>query len=68
MSDAKITARNGYRCAPDGVTVQHFAFDQIVTGIVADWAVADGYASAIIETKPAEALETKPARIGKARK
>jgi hypothetical protein len=68
MSDAKITARNGYRCAPDGVTVQHFAFDEIVSGIVADWAVADGYASAIIEVGSAEQLEIKPARIVKVRK
>lgn len=68
MADAKITARNGYRCAPDGVTVQHFAFGDTVDGIVAAWAIADGYAEAIIETKPAEVLETKPARIGKARK
>jgi hypothetical protein len=65
---AKITARNGYRCAPDGVTVLHFAFDEIVSGIVAEWAINDGYAAPFIETKPAEALETKPARIGKARK
>jgi hypothetical protein len=65
---AKITARNGYRCAPDGVTVLHFAFDEIVDGLAAEWAVADGYAQPFIETKPAEALETKPARIGKARK
>lgn len=67
MADAKITARNGYRCAPDGVTVQHYAFDQEVDGMVAAWAIADGYAVAIIETKPAEALETKPA-ARKARK
>ena len=65
---AKITARNGYRCAPDGVTVLHFAFDEIVDGLAAEWAVADGYAHPFIEAKPAEALETKPARIGKARK
>jgi hypothetical protein len=65
---AKITARNGYRCAPDGVTVLHFAFDEIVDGLAAEWAVADGYAQPFIETNPAEALETKPARIGKARK
>lgn len=67
MADAKITARNGYRCAPDGVTVQHYAFGDEVAGIVAAWAIADGYAEAIIETKPAEPLEIKPA-ARKARK
>ncbi len=65
---AKITARNGYRCAPDGVTVLHFAFDEIINGLAAEWAVADGYAQPVIEAKPAAALETKPARIGKSRK
>lgn len=68
MAKAKITARNGYRCSPDGANIQHYAFDQEVDGIVAEWAVADGYAAPVIETKPAaEVLETKPA-ARKARK
>jgi hypothetical protein len=68
MAKAIITAHNGYRCAPDGAVVVRFGCGDMVDGRVAEWAVADGAAQYLTETKPAEALETKPATIKRARK
>lgn len=63
MTKAKITKPEGYRCAPDGSTVQHFAFGTKVEGKVADWALADGAAQRMFdpreETKVESAPETK---------
>lgn len=60
---AKITNRDGYRCAPNGSRVEVFAFGDIVSGQVAEWALADRAASAMFspveETKPAAPVETK---------
>jgi len=80
---AKITYTGGYRCAPDGHTVQLFKLGQIVEGEVADWAVDENYAIWIkpkdepietaspptLETKIEAATETKPRRArGRPRK
>lgn len=54
---AKITAADGYRCAPEGHTVVTFPMGEIVTGHVAEWAVADKAASRMFDK--AEPLEDK---------
>jgi hypothetical protein len=56
---AKIVNRNGYRCAPDGHTVQFFALGEIVTGEVAAWSVDERSAIPVVEISPAPALEAK---------
>ena len=40
MSKAKIISKDGYKCAPEGHTVIHYKFGDIVEGKAADWAVA----------------------------
>ena len=45
--NAKITQQGGYLCAPLGHTVMHFHEGQIVSGIVAELALADGAAVAV---------------------
>lgn len=63
MTQAKITKQEGYRCAPDGVNVVTFGFGTIVTGKVADWALADKAAQRMFdpreETKVEAVSETK---------
>jgi hypothetical protein len=65
MTRAKITKREGYKCAPKGAIVETFAFGEIVTGQVAEWALADRAASAMFdpreETKVEAPAETKAA-------
>jgi len=60
---AKITKTDGYDCCPEGHTAVHFACGSIVTGQVAEWAVADRAASAmfdpVLETKITPPLKTK---------
>lgn len=56
--NAKITKSGGYLCAPQGHTVMHFHEGQIVSGLVAELAVADGAAAPINMTRAAD-LETK---------
>ena len=46
---AKITRE--YRCAPQGHTVETFKVGTIVTGQVAEWALADKAASRMIEKR-----------------
>ena len=66
---AKITKSDGYTCAPNGFELVTFAQGDIVTGQVAEWALADKAAGRmfdpVAETKPAAPLETKR---GKAKK
>lgn len=52
MSKAKITKKGGYKCAPNGHTVETFPEGGIVTGQVAEWALADKAASRMMEKKP----------------
>lgn len=65
MTRAKITKREGYKCAPKGAIVETFPFGTIVTGQVAEWALADRAASAMFdpreETKIVTPTETKAA-------
>lgn len=48
---AKITAKDGYKCAPTGCKVEVFPFGSIVDGKVADWALADKSASAMFDPR-----------------
>jgi hypothetical protein len=57
----KATITKDYRCAPEGHTVRTFPAGTIVTGRVAEWALADEMATVLGEKKPAAKLETKPA-------
>lgn len=72
MTKAKITLRDGYRCAPDGATVRIFPFGEIVTGHVADWALSDGAASRMFDprtdTQAGVDVETKSKKRGRPRK
>jgi len=69
---AKITAAEGYKCAPNGCKVEMFPFGSIVDGKVADWALADKAASAMFdpreETKITGPDETKAKAKRKPRK
>ena len=66
MTTAKITRKEGYRCAPDGSRVELFAFGSVVSGKVAEWAIADGAASRMFDprtdTQATTAPETKAKR------
>jgi len=63
---AKITKPDGYLCCPEGHTAVRYMAGTIVTGQVAEWAVADKAASRMFnpveETKVTPALETKGPR------
>lgn len=63
---AKITAAQGYRCAPRGAIVEEFAFGQIVDGSVAAWAVGDGAAEALQDPRDTLAI-SKPVETKKQR-
>ena len=39
MLTAKITAKDGFRCAPNGHTVEIYKCGDVVTGKVAEWAI-----------------------------
>jgi len=69
MTQAKITKKDGYRCAPDGAMVQIFSFGEIVTGKVAEWALSDHAAQRMFdpreETKVEAVPETKRRRAKK---
>ena len=60
---AKITKKDGYKCAPQGHTVETFAEGTIVEGQVAEWAIADHAGQAMFdprkETKITPPTETK---------
>ncbi len=72
MDRAKITAKDGYRCAPEGHTVVVFAFGEIVTGKVAKCALVDKAASRLFDprekTKVITPPETKKRKTTKGRK
>lgn len=51
MSKAKITAKDGYRCAPEGHTVVTIPYGEIVTGKIAEWALQDKAASRMLESR-----------------
>jgi hypothetical protein len=71
MTKAKITRRDGYKCAPRGATVETFAFGQIVTGKVAQWALADHAACAMFDPREETAVAPPPetkAKRGRPRK
>ena len=59
---AKITRKEGYRCAPDGRTVEVFECGEIVTGQVAKWALADKAARRMMDKK--EPLENMADCVG----
>lgn len=54
----EITKEGGYNCAPRGAVVEHFPKGEIVTGQVAEWALAD---KAGTEVKPEKPAKTKAA-------
>ena len=66
VKKARITAKEGYRCAPQGHTVETFPFGAEVTGKVAEWALAAHKANALFdpveETKVVAPTETKKRR------
>jgi len=66
---AKITAKEGYRCCPEGHSEVLFKFGETVFGHIAEWAVADRAASRtfdpVAETKVTAPTETKAKRKGK---
>jgi len=71
MTKAKITLREGYRCAPDGHTIVTIPFGETVDGKIAEWALADRAASRMfpdMETKPAAPVERKRGRPRKGAK
>ena len=39
MLTAKITSKDGFRCAPNGHTVELFNHGDVVTGKAAEWAI-----------------------------
>ena len=65
INRAKITAPEGYKCAPNGWKVETIPFGTIVEGKIADWALADKAASALFdprkEKKVTGPAETKAA-------
>lgn len=56
MTSAKIIAPDGYKAAPNGHTTNTYRCGEVVTGQVAEWALADGAAE---EIKEAAARNTK---------
>jgi len=61
MTKAKITKKDGYKCAPAGHTVVVFPFGEIVTGQVAEWALAAHAAQRMMDRKPPETKKRKKA-------
>jgi len=55
---AKITNQKGFRIAPQGHTVEHYAVGTIVSGYIAEKALANGVAEEILEKKIIEDIET----------
>ena len=63
---AKITKEDGFECAPDGHTVVVFNFGDIVTGQVAEWALAARAASAMFDPREDTKVVAPPETKGKA--
>jgi len=51
MTTAKITKKDGYKCAPDGHSVVTIPFGATVDGQVAEWALADRAASRMFDPR-----------------
>ena len=71
MTTAKITRKNGYECAPSGFAVERFAFGDIVSGRVAEWAIADKAAQRMFDPRTDTQVDTVPetkAKRGRPRK
>lgn len=71
MTTAKITLKDGYDCAPTGARVERFAFGAVVSGQVAEWAIADGAAQRMFDPRTDTQAETPPetkAKRGRPRK
>jgi len=62
MTKAKITRKEGYKCAPLGYEVEVFPYGDIVTGTIAKWAIADRAASAMFDPR-SEAKVTGPDEV-----
>lgn len=60
MVSAKITKREGYRCAPNGSVVQVFAFGAMVNGKVAEWALRDHAAQRMFDPREEVKIVTAP--------
>lgn len=60
MTTAKITKKEGYRCAPSGARIEVFAFGETVYGQVAEWALEDHAASRMFDPRE-EVKIVKPA-------
>ncbi len=71
MTRAKITAQDGFSCAPQGHTVEHFPKGAEVEGRVAEWALEAHKAARMFDprtdTQAGVKLETKRKR-GRPRK
>lgn len=67
MTQAKITKQEGYRCAPNGASVVTFGFGAVVTGKVAEWALADGAAQRMFEPREETKVEVVPETKAKPR-
>lgn len=68
MTKAKITKQQGYRCAPEGARIETFDFGSVVTGKVADWAIADGAAQPVYDPREEAKVESVPETKAKPRK
>jgi hypothetical protein len=60
MITAKITRKEGYRCAPNGAVVVAFAFGDTVTGKVAELALEDGAAQELHDPRTDVQAMTPP--------
>lgn len=60
MTKAKITRDGGYTCCPDGHTPATYQKGEVVTGQVAEWALADRAASRMVGKKPPKNKAMKP--------
>lgn len=60
MTQAKITKPDGYRCAPGGAIIEVFPFGEIVTGKVAEWALADKAAQRMFDPRTEAKVEAVP--------
>jgi hypothetical protein len=68
MTQAIITKENGYKCAPNGVTVLHFAKGETVFGRVAELALQDAAAELFEPRTDTQAIKAAPETKRKGRK
>ena len=57
---ARITKKDGYKCCPNGHTAETFPFGAEVSGVVAEWALADNAAKALFPRKRKKAHGAAP--------